>query len=170
MRVAVFSDSHGNPAAMASVVYGMASRGELPDALIHLGDGIDGLEAAAEHYSIPFYAVLGNCDFSLRLREKYKRELLIELGGAKLLLVHGLWHGVMPGTTYEARQRALKLGADALLYGHTHMPECAMKDGILVLNPGSISQPRGGSSRSYALLEIENGTIRPRIVPVKQAL
>ena len=39
------------------------------------------------------------------------------------------------------------------LYGHTHLLRFTERDGILCLNPGSISLPKGGNSRSYALYE-----------------
>ena len=39
------------------------------------------------------------------------------------------------------------------LYGHTHLLGFTEKDGILCLNPGSVSLPKGGNARSYALYE-----------------
>ena len=45
---------------------------------------------------------------------------------------------------------------DALLYGHTHIPAWDKKDGVLCLNPGSVSIPKVGSARGYMILE--NGT------------
>ncbi|MBE6693972.1 MAG: phosphodiesterase [Ruminococcaceae bacterium] len=37
--------------------------------------------------------------------------------------------------------------------GHTHIPLCTERDGILCLNPGSISLPRGGFPKSYMIFE-----------------
>lgn len=42
---------------------------------------------------------------------------------------------------------------DILLHGHTHVPLCIEKDGIIVLNPGSVSIPKEQSPHSYMLLE-----------------
>ena len=42
---------------------------------------------------------------------------------------------------------------DILLYGHTHIPAWDQRDGILCLNPGSVSIPKAGSERSYIILE-----------------
>lgn len=42
----------------------------------------------------------------------------------------------------------LKAG-DILLSGHTHVPHCEMHNGILCLNPGSVSVPKNGSANSY---------------------
>ena len=44
---------------------------------------------------------------------------------------------------------------DILLYGHTHIPQRTQKDGIAVLNPGSVSLPKAGSRHAY--MTWENG-------------
>ena len=42
---------------------------------------------------------------------------------------------------------------DVLLYGHIHVPKCHTENGILVLNPGSVSIPKENSHHSYMTLE-----------------
>lgn len=46
----------------------------------------------------------------------------------------------------------LKKG-DILLQGHTHVPECKKKNGIMFLNPGSVSIPKEGSECGYMTYE-----------------
>ncbi len=46
----------------------------------------------------------------------------------------------------------LKQG-DILLHGHTHVPICIEHDGIVVMNPGSISIPKNDSYQGYITLE-----------------
>lgn len=46
----------------------------------------------------------------------------------------------------------LKKG-DVFLYGHTHIPDCREKNGILCVNPGSVSIPKNGSLRGYMTFE-----------------
>ena len=41
---------------------------------------------------------------------------------------------------------------DILLQGHTHVPGCAERSGILCLNPGSVSIPKEGSCHGYMTL------------------
>ena len=36
------------------------------------------------------------------------------------------------------------------LYGHTHLLSIERRDGILCLNPGSVSLPKGGNPKTYA--------------------
>ncbi|WP_417303438.1 metallophosphoesterase family protein [Ellagibacter isourolithinifaciens] len=38
------------------------------------------------------------------------------------------------------------------MYGHTHVKEIASRDGVLFVNPGSVSLPKDGSN-SYAVYE-----------------
>ena len=42
---------------------------------------------------------------------------------------------------------------DVVLHGHTHIPIWEEHGGIFVLNPGSVTIPKAGSSRGYMLLE-----------------
>ena len=51
----------------------------------------------------------------------------------------------------------LKTG-DILLFGHTHIPFHAEKDGILCLNPGSVSIPKESSAHGY--MTYEDGIFR----------
>ena len=48
---------------------------------------------------------------------------------------------------------ARAVGADILLFGHTHVPLCRqLEDGLWMMNPGP-------ASSSFGLIELENGTI-----------
>ena len=46
----------------------------------------------------------------------------------------------------------LKMG-DILLCGHTHVPTLEDRDGIIYMNPGSVSIPKENSPHSYMILE-----------------
>ena len=48
---------------------------------------------------------------------------------------------------------SLTPAGDALLSGHTHSPLWQKRDGVLCLNPGSVSIPKEGSENSYMTLE-----------------
>ena len=45
---------------------------------------------------------------------------------------------------------------DVLLYGHTHVPICHEREGIVCMNPGSVSMPKEDSRHGY--MTIEDGT------------
>lgn len=62
---------------------------------------------------------------------------------------------------WEARLKGID--ADFVLVGHTHIPFALQLDGPMVINPGSIGQPRDGDPRAaYAI--IENGKVELRRV------
>jgi putative phosphoesterase len=42
---------------------------------------------------------------------------------------------------------------DVFIYGHTHVPVLEKKEGLIFLNPGSISLPKDGSEAGYAILD-----------------
>lgn len=158
MRAIVLSDSHGNTASLERAI---ASVGEKNiDMIIHLGDiarDVDYLEMM--YYPIKVVSVIGNNDF-LRSGD---HERVITFDNHKIFICHGHTLGVSYGTEkLETMARAKE--CEAALFGHTHQP--ALKkcdDGLTVLNPGSVSRPRG-SKPSFAVLESEDDKLSAVIV------
>lgn len=151
MKILVFSDSHSTLSFMRYCI-----RAVQPDALIHLGDHYDDAEVLAQEYpEIRLYRVPGNCD---RYRcPDWVREIAIEnIFGVNFYLTHGHRHGVKRDTDkllYDARG----CGVQAVLYGHTHIPECYQEpDGLWVLNPGSCGY-YGGTA---GIIVVDNQKIR----------
>ena len=70
---------------------------------------------------------------------------LLEADGMRIYATHG--HIYHPDHLPPLQK------GDVLLYGHTHIPAWDRKEGILCLNPGSVSIPKAGSARGYILLE-----------------
>ncbi|MFM9960940.1 MAG: metallophosphoesterase family protein [Planctomycetaceae bacterium] len=64
-------------------------------------------------------------------------------------------------SAWEARVAGID--ADFILVGHTHLPYALQLDGPMVINPGSVGQPRDGDPRAaYAI--IDNGKVELRRV------
>jgi putative phosphoesterase len=60
-------------------------------------------------------------------------------------------------------EEAQGVDADILLTGHTHLPIAIQTNGLLVVNPGSVGQPKDGDPRAaYAV--IEDGRVEHRRV------
>ncbi len=88
----------------------------------------------------PLKAVKGNMDYLPLPME----ETLI-LPSIKIGLIHGT--GIWPrGDTKQLLNVAKRLDASILVSGHTHRPEVTLTEGILLLNPGSLTGAWGGSS------------------------
>ena len=151
MRILVLSDSHASLLFMRQCMDAVR-----PDAVIHLGDYFeDGRVLAEEKPQVSLYQVPGNCD---QYREGGDSAPILcpMLGGVKLYLTHGHLHRVKL-SRYSLLTAARQAGAAAVLYGHTHEPECRIEeDGLLVLNPGSCGYGGG----SAAVLELTDGKIR----------
>ena len=157
MRIGVFSDSHGDVSAAKRFFDSLAPL----DCLFHLGDyAADGTKLA-ELFSCPVYAVRGNCDY----RSDLPSELVVDLGGKRFLLLHGHQYYYMDALFY----RGDEVRADMVLYGHTHVPDLSADGARLLLNPGSLSRPRGGSVESCALVLLEGNELNVRFVNTDNA-
>ena len=143
MRILVISDTHGN-FPLAFKACDMAGAFNI---LIHLGDGGDDAALLEDALEVAVIHVAGNCD----LGSASPRELLWECEGKKLLLVHGDAYGVKNGLG-RLEKRAREVGADAVLFGHTHRAAIITLSGILAVNPGTLI--RASQHTTFALLEI----------------
>lgn len=139
MKILVLSDSHAALSFMRRCVEKIK-----PQAIIHLGDFYDDAEALKEDYGhIPFHMVPGNCD-RYRCPIGAPELLCYPVGGVSMMMTHGHHYRVksgIGGLTAEAR----RLGAKAVLYGHTHIADCHREDELWVLNPGTCGH-FGGSA------------------------
>ena len=128
MKIAVFSDSHGYTEKMLDAIGDHS-----PDLIIHLGDGGFDIDKIEKQFPlIPLKAVRGNCDFSPILPETD----LFMVSGRKIMITHGHLFGVK-GSTALLTDRANKVGADIVMYGHTHVADYFEIGKLLVINPGS---------------------------------
>ncbi|MBQ2062242.1 MAG: metallophosphoesterase [Oscillospiraceae bacterium] len=147
MRILVLSDSHGNVDNLARCVEFTE-----PNHILHLGDCVHDAELLARRFpTIPVTTVPGNCDYG----NPDEPEKLIELGGKRILMMHGHTRGVkydIQRAVYAARE----CGADVLLFGHTHRPLVDFDGTLYVMNPGSV---RGrGAPATYGVITINSRT------------
>lgn len=155
MKIAVFSDTHGNQ-ALAARALEMAGN---VDHIVHLGDETDDAAFLELLSGRTVIKIRGNCDFST----DSPRESLLTLEGKKFLLTHGDHYGVKAGLDKLARRAAAE-NVDVVLYGHTHIRSVLTIDGILYVNPGCLK--KGFSEPSIALLSLDNGVVSADIVSV----
>ena len=154
MKILVLSDSHGNVNNMV-----LAVDQTKPDMILHLGDVMrDGEKLHGFFPSIPFEQVPGNCDYAAF----EPPEKLLFLGDKRVLMCHGHTLHVKSGLL-TAMYAAMEQKADVFLFGHTHRIFSETRNGVAMLNPGSI-----GDSRypTYGILEISAGQIRITTVPL----
>lgn len=138
MRIAVLADTHDRyPPTLPERLRGA-------DEIWHLGD-VCAPETLAEfeQLGLPLRAVRGNCDAHLA----WPVSLELKCAGVRFFLTH-----IPPPCAPP--------GCSIVLHGHTH----AVRDetdplGVRWLNPGCITQPRGGERPSFAWLTVEGGRV-----------
>jgi putative phosphoesterase len=56
---------------------------------------------------------------------------------------------------------------DVLLHGHTHVPRNERCGRALCLNPGCVTRPKRGAPPSVAWIEIADGKVSWKLVPLR---
>lgn len=156
MKILVLSDTHGDTGKAEKAI--RANKGI--DLIIHLGDYYkDAQKLSSLFPEIPVEYIHGNSDY---LINNVPAEKMIEVCGKKIFLTHG--HKYSVKWDYDRLiSKAQEQNADIMLFGHTHIPELIINDSFYLLNPGSTSYPRADSKESYAVIEIDNDLIKPKI-------
>ena len=158
MKILVFSDSHNNPRYIAAAL--REHRGTV-DLAIHLGDGLSDMERVGDLLDgVATATVLGNGEqfFGRGLWTDVPDETVISPDGVRILCCHGHKYRVKSGTSALAA-RAEQIGADLVLFGHTHEPFDGWENSpsgkqIRFFNPGSAG---AGWRASYGIVETKDG-------------
>ncbi|WP_251862041.1 metallophosphoesterase [Clostridium sp. Marseille-Q2269] len=153
MKIGVISDTHRY---IGDVNHFINVLGNV-DLIVHLGDNVEDVKILSSVYRGKIINVRGNCDFS----KVAPSELIEEIGGKRFFITHGNKYDVKYDLS-RLRYRALELGVDIVLFGHTHVSQIEYIDGIWFINPGSPSLPRNGV-KSVAIIGLEGDKIVPVI-------
>jgi len=124
------------------------------EATLHAGDFF-AAEILREINAIcpgPVHAVHGNVD-EAELRAALPETLELELDGARVAMVHDAG----PSKGRLGRMRRRFPDADAVVFGHSHLPLHEEEDGFQIFNPGSPTERRRAPRHSMGLLRIESG-------------
>lgn len=143
MRILILSDSHGKTGNILRALEEQPTA----KAVIHLGDCERDMQSIkSELRGREVYQVCGNCDFC-PLEPDERAELI---GGTPIFLCHGHKYYVKNSLELlwsEVNRRQCKIG----LFGHTHTAMTEYRDGVYLMNPGSIGM---GSRPSYGVIDI----------------
>jgi putative phosphoesterase len=154
MRLAIVADTHlprGNRALPARCVAEL--RGA--DLILHAGDLItaavlDELEAIGP----PVAAVLGNVD-EPALAERLPVERIVDAAGVAVAMVHDAG----PSTGRLERMRRRFPAADAVVFGHSHIPLHEERRGFQIFNPGSPTDRRRQPRHTMGLGLVSDGRL-----------
>jgi putative phosphoesterase len=146
-QIGVISDTHGllRPEALAAL------RGSA--FIIHAGDigAPEILDKLAE--TAPLTAVRGNVDRASWAR-KIPATNVLEVGGISIYVLHSL---------QELDLRPEAAGFAAVISGHSHVPEQAMRNGVLYFNPGSAGPRRFRLPVTVGELLVKDGVVTGEI-------
>ena len=92
------------------------------------------------------------------MRKALPESLSLELDGVVL----GVIHDAGPAKGRVERLRARFPEADAVVFGHSHMPLLEERGGFQIFNPGSPTERRRAPQRSMGAAEISGGRIEFR--------
>ena len=158
MLIGVISDTH-IPYRATNIPKKVFEEFKDVDLILHAGD-IEELSVLDELKKIaPVKAVNGNCDYHPALND-YE---VMKIENVKIGLTHGT---VYPkGDTQQLYYLAKELGVDVLISGHTHKSLIKQVNDVLLLNPGSPTQPRS-TEASIMLIKIENSNLEAKIIKI----
>lgn len=151
MKVLIVSDTHYRVDAFISEL----DKHKDAELIIHLGDMVDDAIYIKNHTDIPVEMVRGNNDYNA-IYVPYHN--LIRLKGHRILLTHGHLEKVYFGNTHLI-YKAKECEADIVMYGHTHIFNNEVIDGITIINPGSAGYDRGGEYESYVVMNIDEENV-----------
>lgn len=149
MKVLVISDTHGDISLLKSNLEAV----EECDMILHLGDYDSDTYRISEFYKKQIFAVRGNNDYSSR----FDQDKIIRIENHTIFMTHGHKYGVYFGID-RLYYKAKEIGADIVLYGHTHVYNLQSKGQIIFLNPGSAFLSRDGQN-SFAIISIEDDKV-----------
>ena len=159
LHVVVTGDTHVGPRRRGPLPAALLTACAGADHILHTGDVTDASLLDELAALAPVDGVAGNCD-GWDVAARLPGEQVIELGGVPIALVHDAG----PERARRAVLRDRFPGARAVCFGHSHLPVCDDRDGLLLLNPGSPTERRRAPWHSYGELVIEDGALAARII------
>lgn len=156
MLVAIVSDTH-LPRGRRRLPGACLERLRTADLILHAGDFVSA-DALAEIEALapPLAAVHGNVD-SKELGVHLPETRVVEANGVRI----GMVHDAGPAQARLGRMRRRFPDADAVVFGHSHIPlHEEDDDGFQIFNPGSPTDRRRQPRHTMGLARAEDGRVR----------
>lgn len=128
--------------------------------VLHAGDFVSvGFLEELRVLGPPVEGVQGNMD-EPALKESLPAQRVVEVGAVRI----GMVHNAGPRAGREARLAARFEDCEAVVYGHTHVPQVERFQHVWVLNPGSPTDKRREPVYTMLVLRIRGSRITPELV------
>ncbi|MEX1159164.1 MAG: metallophosphoesterase family protein [Thermomicrobiales bacterium] len=162
IRIGLLADTHrrnpkrGLPQGLLDALAGS-------ELIIHAGDISERWVLEILEQIAPVRAVVGNNDSFELLRELPEERFFVS-GRHRIGLLHGYSDMATRAVTAKAwtldRMRGV---VDCAVYGHSHQPEIAQRDGLLMVNPGSPTDFRWAKGPTCGILDVGE-VLRARLI------
>jgi uncharacterized protein len=130
------------------------------DLVLHAGDFVScGFLEELRAIGPPVEAVHGNMD-EPELKASLPKQQVVEVGNLRI----GMVHDAGPRSGREARLAARFEDCEAVVYGHTHVPQVERFQHLWVLNPGSPTDRRRQPVHTMIVLRIRGSHITPELI------
>jgi putative phosphoesterase len=161
VQIAVISDTH-LPRGTRRLPEDCVARLKAADLIVHAGDLIRlSVLRELEAYG-PVAAVRGNVDDD-EVRRTLPPVTSVEAAGAKIAVIHDA--GAAKGRLARLRRRFPD--ADAVIFGHSHLPlHEQAADGFQIFNPGSPTERRRAPRHTMGLATVEEGRVSFELIAV----
>jgi putative phosphoesterase len=152
VRLAIVSDTHLPRGARAIPPQAVEiMRGA--DAILHAGDLIEvEVLELLERLGPPVHAIRGNVD-SAELQARLPLTRTVEAAGARIAMIHDA--GPSAGRLRRMRRRFPD--ADAVVFGHSHLPLHEAQGGFQIFNPGSPTERRRAPDHTMGVAAVTDG-------------
>jgi uncharacterized protein len=160
--VAVISDTH-MPRGGRRLLEPFVERIAAADLLIHAGDFMTvEVMRDLERIGPPLVGVHGNVD-TAELRRLLPAERVVTVERARIALIHDA--GPSAGRLERMRRR-FGGGADAVVFGHSHLPlHERSEDGFQIFNPGSPTERRRAPAHTMGMAQVSGREIDFSLIP-----
>jgi uncharacterized protein len=154
MQLAIISDTH-MPRGTRAIPPACLERCRAADAILHAGDLSDVVVLELlRSLGPPVHAIHGNVD-SDALTAELPGRLEVEFDAVRI----GMLHVPGPAAGRVQRLRTAFPACDAVVFGHTHMPQHGELDGFQIFNPGSPTERRRAPVHTMGVATIDGGEI-----------
>jgi uncharacterized protein len=133
------------------------------DLIVHAGD-FTGPQALAEFEALgpPLVAVHGNVD-APAVVTRLPAEAVFDAEGTRIAVVHDA--GPRRGRLTRMRRRFPD--ADAVVFGHSHLPLHERADRFQIFNPGSPTERRRAPGHTMGLADARDGEVRFSLIELR---
>jgi putative phosphoesterase len=160
--IAVISDTH-LPRGRRRLPGACVERIAAAELLLHAGDVMTAaVLRELQAIGPPVIAVRGNVD-DAELWQLLPEERVVEIGGARIAMLHDA--GQAAGRLERMRLR-FEGRADALVFGHSHLPLHEGDGRFQIFNPGSPTDRRRAPAHTMGVARVANGAVAFELVEV----